>query len=128
MFNRINKRRFITVVNQAEVAYREFLGQNRIRLEPGLRLDLPILHSTKKISLKEQLIELDDQNAYTKDNVPVTVSGTVFFKVFDPEKVCFSIDKPGNAVKSVGESCFRAVIGRFDYDEIIADRNTIKRM
>ena len=122
---RIPKRNFITVINQAEVAYREFLGKNRIKLNPGLRLDLPVLHQTYKVSLKEHFVNLDNQAAYTKDNVPVVVSGTVFYKVIDAEKVCFSIGNPVGAVKSVGESSFRSIIGRFDYDEIIADRNNI---
>lgn len=122
---RIQKRNFITVINQAEVAYREFLGQNRVKLEPGLRINLPIFHNLYRVSLKENLVELENQDAYTKDNVPVRVSGTVFFKVVDAEKVCFSVQNPINSVKSVGESSFRAVIGHFDYDEIIANRNSI---
>ncbi len=122
---RSQRRHFITVINQAEVAYREFLGKNRVKLNPGLRLNLPIFHNTYRVSLKEHFVNLDNQNAYTKDNVPVTVSGTVFYKVVDAEKVCFTIGNPVMAVKNVGESSFRAVIGKFDYDEIIANRNDI---
>ncbi len=118
-------RKFITVINQAEIAYREFLGKNRIKLNPGLRIKIPILHNLYRVSLKEQFVNLDNQAAYTKDNVPVAVSGTVFYKVIDAEKVCFTIGNPIGAVKSVGESSFRAVIGKFDYDDIIANRNDI---
>lgn len=125
--NKTNKRTFFSVINQAEVAYREFLGQNRIKLEPGLRINLPILHNLYRVSLKEDIVQLNDQDAYTKDNVPVSVSGTVFFKVIDPEKVCFSVKNPALAVQSVGESSFRAVIGRFEYDEIISNRNSINK-
>ena len=121
----LNKRQFFTVVNQAEVAYRERFGQNRIRLEPGLHLNIPIVHQLYKVSLKELITRLDNQNAYTKDNVPVIVSGTVFFKVIDVEKALFSVNNVNQAIKSVGESSFRAVIGRFDYDEIISNRNAI---
>jgi len=92
-FRPIIRRNFITVVNQAEVAYRERFGQNRIRLEPGLRLNIPIVHQLYKVSLKELIAPLDNQNAYTKDNVPVIVSGTVFFKVIDVEKAVFSVQK-----------------------------------
>lgn len=123
--NSLNKRQFFTVINQAEVAYRERFGQNRIRLEPGLRLNIPIVHQLYKVSLKELITPLDNQNAYTKDNVPVIVSGTVFFKVIDVEKAVFSVHNVSQAIKSVGESSFRAVIGRFDYDEIISNRNAI---
>ncbi len=122
---KLQKRNFITVINQAEVAYREFLGKNRVKLNPGLRLNLPIFHQLNRVSLKEHFVNLDNQAAYTQDNVPVIVSGTVFYKVIDAEKVCFSIGNPVMAVKSVGESSFRAVIGKFQYDEIIANRNNI---
>lgn len=122
---RTQRRHFITVINQAEVAYREFLGKNRVKLNPGLRLNLPIFHNLYRVSLKEHFVSLDDQDAYTKDNVPVSVSGTVFYKVVDAEKVCFTIGDPIMSVKNVGESSFRAVIGKFDYDEIIANRNDI---
>lgn len=125
--NNTNKRTFFSVINQAEVAYREFLGQNRVKLEPGLRINLPIFHNLYRVSLKEDIVQLNDQDAYTKDNVPVSVSGTVFFKVIDPEKVCFSVKNPALAVQSVGESSFRAVIGRFEYDEIISNRNSINK-
>ena len=124
-FRPIIRRNFITVINQAEVAYRERFGQNRIRLEPGLRLNVPIVHQLYKASLKELIANLDNQNAYTKDNVPVVVSGTVFYKVVDVEKAIFSVSSAYQAIKSVGESSFRAVIGRFDYDEIISNRNAI---
>ncbi len=121
----IQKRTFFTVINQAEVAYREFLGRNRVKLNPGLRINLPLFHNVYRVSLKEHFVNLDNQSAYTKDNVPVTVSGTVFYKVIDAEKVCFTIGNPVMAVKNVGESSFRAVIGKFDYDQIIANRNDI---
>jgi regulator of protease activity HflC (stomatin/prohibitin superfamily) len=119
------RRTFITVINQAEVAYRELLGKNRVKLSPGLRMNIPVLHQITRVSLKEHFVNLDNQDAYTKDNVPVSVSGTVFYKVTDAEKVCFSIGNPVTSVKNVGESSFRAVIGKFDYDEIIANRNDI---
>lgn len=125
MLNKIIKRNFFTVVNQAEVAYREFLGKNRILLNPGLRLNIPIIHTIKRVNLRESFVQIPDLDSYTKDNVPVSVSGSVFFKPIDAEKICFSITNPKEAIMSVGASSFRAVIGQFDYDEIIAKRNEI---
>jgi regulator of protease activity HflC (stomatin/prohibitin superfamily) len=62
---------------------------------------------------------------HEQDNVPVKLSGTLFGKVVNAEKSCFSIADPWKALRSVGESSFRAVTGRFDYDEIIAQRNQL---
>lgn len=118
-------RSFVTVIQQAEVAYREFLGKKRIRLEPGLRWNLPIVHSLTRVSLREDFVPLDDLHSYTKDNGPVVVSGTVFFKIEDAEKVCFSVSNYRQALQNVAESSCRAVVGRFAYDDIISDRNSI---
>mgnify|MGYP000393776454 CR=1 FL=1 len=113
------------VVNQAETAYRQFLGMNRIKLEPGFRLRVPILHQVDRVDMRERSIYLKDLNGFTSDNVPVSVSGTLFYRVIDAEKACFSISNYIDSVTSVGESTSRAIIGRFTYDRIISQRNEL---
>jgi regulator of protease activity HflC (stomatin/prohibitin superfamily) len=119
------KRNFITVVHQAEIAYREFLGANRVRLEPGLRLNLPVLHQLKRVDMREQIHSIPQLAAYTKDNVPVNVTGTLFYKATDAEKASYEIQNYHTSVAAVGESCFRATVGRFEFDQIIAHRNEL---
>jgi regulator of protease activity HflC (stomatin/prohibitin superfamily) len=119
------QRPIITIVNQAEVAYREFLGSNRVRLEPGLHLNIPILHHIKKVDLREVGLTIQELHGYTKDNVPVKVSGTLFIKVDNVEKACFSVANYYKAVGAVGESAVRSIIGKFEYDTITSERNQI---
>ena len=126
LHNAINqKRKFITIVNQAEVAYRQFLGMNRVRLEPGIRINLPILHQITRVDLREQSEYMDNLMCHTGDNVPIIVSGTLFFKVNDAEKACFEIYNYNASVRSVGMSVARATIGKFSYDQLISQRNQI---
>ncbi|KAG9408842.1 hypothetical protein AC1031_020687 [Aphanomyces cochlioides] len=120
-------RTFIIVVDQATVAYREFLGGNRVRLEPGLRLDLPILHSTRVINMRECGLDIKSLNAFTSDNVPVVANGTLFYKVYDAEKACYSIEDVTASIHAIGQSTIRAGIGRFAYDDIISDRNKLNK-
>lgn len=119
------KRNIFTIVPQAEVCYREFLGTDRIRLEPGLQMCIPWLHTIHRIDTKETGIIVDHLNCFTKDNVPVVASGTLFFRVFDAEKACFSVTNYKESVEAVGSSSARAVIGRFDYDETIKERSKL---
>ncbi len=123
--SRLFNRSFFTVINQAEIAYREMLGTNRVRLEPGIRLNIPIIHNVKRIDMRENIVEVPSLNAYTKDNVPVNVTGTLFYKAIDAEKACYAVRNYKSAVAAVGESCFRVVVGRFEFDEIIAHRNQL---
>jgi regulator of protease activity HflC (stomatin/prohibitin superfamily) len=125
MFNLIKSLSPFIVVNQAETAYRQFLGMNRIKLDPGFRLRVPILHQVDRVDMRERSIYFTELNGFTSDNVPVSVSGTLFYKVTDAEKACFSVSNYVNAVASVGESTSRAIIGRFAYDKIISQRNEL---
>ena len=121
----VQRRGFITVVKQAEIAYREFLGANRVKLEPGLSWNIPILHNIHRIDRRETGVPLDHLNCFTKDNVPVVVSGTLFYRVEDAEKACFEVSDYVDSVVAVGVSSTRAVIGSFEYDEAIKERGAI---
>lgn len=124
---KIAKRSFLTVVNQGEFCYREFLGSNRVLLEPGLRISIPFLHKIHRVDMRECGSDVNNINAFTKDNVPVIVSGTLFYKVFDPELAWFDVSDYKKSVLAVGESATRSIIGRFEYDTIIRERNEINK-
>jgi len=119
------RRNFITIVNQAEVAYRQFLGMNRVRLEPGIRICLPLIHQIDRVDMRERCIQIEKMKGFTSDNVPVSVSGALFFRVTDAEKACFSVSDYSLSVRNVGESASRSVVGKFAYDRIISQRNEI---
>ena len=119
---KIPKRNFFTVIHQAEVAYRELLGKNRTKLNPGLRINLPLLHNLYRVSLKEHFVSLDNQDAYTKDNVPVLVSGSLFYKINDAHKACYEVVNCYDSIYAVGISAMRAVIGQFEYEGSAAEQ------
>lgn len=124
---KILRRNLITVVNQGEICYREFLGTNRVKLEPGLRINVPVLHKIQRVDMRETGNEISNITAFTQDNVPVIVGGTLFYKVFDPELACFGVENYKNSVLAIGESTTRSIIGRFEYDQIIRERNDINK-
>jgi regulator of protease activity HflC (stomatin/prohibitin superfamily) len=56
---------------------------------------------------------IQNLTAYTSDNVPVTVAGSLFFRVKDSYNACFSVNEFHENVKSIGTSAIRSVIGFF---------------
>lgn len=127
MINNIQKRTFMTIIKQNHIGFREFLGSNRVELKPGLRLNIPIIHSMRKIPLFETGIDIMDIHCFTKDNVPVNLSGTLFTKVVDAEKACYNIDDYISSSSAIGTSSVRSIIGNFEYDHITSDRNIINK-
>ena len=55
----------------------------------------------------------------------MTISGTLFFRPTDAERACYEVSDYEQAVGAVGESSFRAVVGRFDFDHVIGNRNAL---
>lgn len=102
-------------------------GQNAQLLTPGLRLNIPLVHHLRKVDLREGMISVDDLHAYTKDNVPVTLSGSLFYQVHNSKQAVFGVQNLKSAVASLGTSAVRSIIGQFEYDEINADRNRINK-
>jgi regulator of protease activity HflC (stomatin/prohibitin superfamily) len=130
--NKLNKitipqttRNLFTIVNQQEHAFREFLGRDRVALLPGIHLKLPFFHTVRKVTLREMRQPIDKIIAYTKDNVPVLASGSLFHKIRDPHKACYEVEYYIDAIYAVGISAMRAVIGQFEYDEIVRERAAI---
>jgi regulator of protease activity HflC (stomatin/prohibitin superfamily) len=77
--------------------------------------------------MREGNVPIEALKAYTKDNVPVFITGTLFYQVRDSYKACFEAQNVIRQVHQVGTSAARSIIGTMDYDEIIADRNTINK-
>lgn len=114
------------MVHQAEVAYRELLGSNRVRLEPGLRLNLPLLHKVWRVDLREQRLPVE-VHCYTRENVPVTVMSHVFYRVTDAEAAIFNVAHVSSACASVSASALRAVVGSCEYDYLVRNRVELTR-
>jgi regulator of protease activity HflC (stomatin/prohibitin superfamily) len=120
-------RGFFKIVHPEMRGYRTLFGQNPTEVKPGIRLNIPIIHHMRLCDMREGLIPIHSLNAYTKDNVPVTISGALFYQIVDANKAIFSVQDVLSSTESLGMSAARSVIGRFEYDEINGDRNQINK-
>jgi regulator of protease activity HflC (stomatin/prohibitin superfamily) len=75
--------------------------------------------------LRESFIAVESLAGYTKDNVPVWISGSLFYVIDDPELACYKIQNYSGSVEAIGRSAMRAVIGQFEFDSIIRERSAI---
>jgi regulator of protease activity HflC (stomatin/prohibitin superfamily) len=121
----VPRRHFIKVIDQSTVAYREFLGGNRVKLEPGLVLNLPVLHNLHWVDMREGEIRIRDIVAYSSDATPILLSGCLFYKVNDANKACFNVQNYIQSTESVGTSAVRSIIGQFKWAEMNSKRNEI---
>lgn len=77
--------------------------------------------------MRESGMTVEKIDAYTKDNVPVQLSAVLFYQVKDAYKACFEVTDYRSSIRSVGTSSLRSIVGQFEYDQIIGDRNKINK-
>ncbi|KIP03121.1 hypothetical protein PHLGIDRAFT_78069 [Phlebiopsis gigantea 11061_1 CR5-6] len=121
----IPSRTLFTIVEQGYEGWRLTLGSGPEKIEPGLSFAVPFLHTVYRINMREQSVHIKELSGFTSDNVPVVISGSLFFRVKDSYHACFSVDNFEQNVTNIGTSAMRSVIGHFTYDEVIGDRNKI---
>jgi len=119
------RRSFLIIIKKGYEGWRLTFGKNPEHLQPGLSLNIPIIHTVIKQDMREGGIEIDEIGAYTDDNVPVYVGGTLFYQIVDSHKACFGAQNIIPQVGSVGTSALRSVIGGLKYDDINSDRQGI---
>jgi regulator of protease activity HflC (stomatin/prohibitin superfamily) len=91
-------------------------------------MKIPLIHTIKEVNMKESSIPIGQDKplqCFTADNVPVNLSGSLFFQIRDAFKSHFNVSNVDKNVSNIGTSAMRSIIGTFEYDDIIGDRNKL---
>ncbi|KAG6909912.1 hypothetical protein DXG01_014432 [Tephrocybe rancida] len=64
-------------------------------------------------------------NSFIPPQVPVTCSGSLFYRVTDGYKASFEVSDVLENIKNTGTSAVRSILGSFSYDQVISDRNEL---
>ncbi|KAJ7621059.1 stomatin family protein [Roridomyces roridus] len=121
------RRTFLTIIEQGREGWRLSLGRDPVRLNPGLNINIPLYHSLHRVDLRESSISIPNLPGYTADNVPVSVSGSLFYRITDGYKACFEVSDVQDNIRNTGTSAVRSVLGHFSYDQVIGDRNELNK-
>ncbi len=115
----------IRVVNQYDRMVKFRLGKYRKILDPGLNFIIPLIEWTTTVNMQITTIDIPRQQAITKDNVPISVDGVVFFKVVDPEIATIKVRNYAYSISEYAQTALRDVVGGLSLDEILAERQQI---
>ncbi len=115
----------IKVIYQYEKGVLFTLGRYRGMLDAGLVWVAPIIQNLRKIDLRIQTIDLPKQEVISKDNVPVKINATVFFRVQYPDKAVLNVEDYKYATMMYSQTVLRDVIGDKDLDGVLQKRDEI---
>ncbi len=103
------------------------LGKFHATKGPGFIILIPFIDKVERVDLRVLTINVDKQEAITKDNVTVNVDAITFFRVVDAEKATIQVERYVAATSMLAQTTLRSVIGQFELDEILAEREKINK-
>ena len=92
---------------------------------PGLILLIPILETMKRIELRTVTMDIPSQDIISRDNVTIKVNGVVYFRIQKPEKAVIAVEDYLLATGQIAQTSLRSVIGQFELDDILSNRDKI---
>ncbi|MEK7102607.1 MAG: SPFH domain-containing protein, partial [Patescibacteria group bacterium] len=93
--------------------------------EPGLNLIIPYIEVLKRVDLRTMTLPIPPQKIITKDNISVDVSAVAYYKVTDAIKSIVAIENVSNAINQIAQTSVRNIVGKFQLDEILSEREII---
>lgn len=116
----------IKVVNTGYLYVVERLGQFHRILEPGWHFMIPgVDFVRKKVSTKQQILDVPPQSVITKDNVKISVDNVIFYKMLNARDAVYNIEDFKSCIVYSATTNMRNIIGNMTLDEVLSGRDKI---
>jgi len=116
----------IRIVPQATQYVIESLGKYKTTWDAGIHVKIPLIQKiSKKITLKEQVMDSPPQPVITKDNVTMQIDTVVYYRIFDACLYTYGVVNPRNALENLAATTLRNIVGEMELDGTLTSRDTI---
>ena len=118
----------IKIVNTGYLYVVERFGQFDRVLEPGWHFIIPFVdYVRRKISTKQQILDVPPQNIITRDNVKLSVDNVIFFKVINAKDAVYNIEDYKSGIVYSATTNIRNILGNMSLDEVLSGRDKINQ-
>jgi regulator of protease activity HflC (stomatin/prohibitin superfamily) len=116
----------IKIVPQAYACILERLGVYNATWSTGFHVKIPFFDRlSRRISLKEQVVDFAPQAVITKDNVTMQIDTVVYFQITDPKLYIYGVEHPMSAIENLTATTLRNIVGDLELDQTLTSRDTI---
>ena len=112
-------------INQYERGVKFTMGKYTGIMEPGWRIVWPVVQDYSKVDMRIKAVDVPDQKAITRDNVPVTVNAVIYYKVTAADKAIIEVENFYYAVSQYAQTTMRNIVGEVTLDELLGQRDKI---
>ncbi len=116
----------IKIVPQAHEYVIEFLGKYKKTWGAGIHFKIPLLERiSKKVTLKEQVLDSPPQPVITKDNVTMQIDTVIYYAIYDAKLYAYGAVNPISALANLAATTLRNLVGELELDGTLTSRDTI---
>ena len=116
----------IAVVQQSRAYVIERLGAFQTVWSVGLHFKIPFIDRiSRRVSLKEQVLDYPPQPVITKDNVTMQIDTVVYFQITDPKLYAYGVEQPMAAMETLTATTLRNIIGDLELDQTLTSRDVV---
>ena len=91
-----------------------------------MHVKIPLIDKiSKKVSLKEHVIDFPPQPVITKDNVTMEIDTVIYFQITDPKLFTYGVEDPMSAIENLTATTLRNIIGDLELDQSLTSREHI---
>ena len=116
----------IKIVPQAHAYIIERFGGYSQTWGVGLHIKIPFIEKiSKRVSLKEHVVDFPPQPVITKDNVTMQIDTVVYYQITDPKLFAYGVERPMMAIENLTATTLRNIIGEMELDETLTSRDIV---
>jgi regulator of protease activity HflC (stomatin/prohibitin superfamily) len=116
---------FVRQVNQYQRGIVLTMGKYSSTRKPGWTIIIPIFQSMQKVDIRIKTVDVPEQEAITKDNIPAGINAVIYYKVMNPEKAILEVENFYYAVSQLAQITMRNMVGEVTLEELLRDRSAI---
>lgn len=94
---------------------------------PGLFLMMPLIDQVRMVDTRVLAVNISKQQVITKDNVPVTIDGVLFFRVVQAQDAIIKVQDYRHVISQYSQTSLRDVIGQMTLDQLLTEREQIAK-
>jgi regulator of protease activity HflC (stomatin/prohibitin superfamily) len=117
----------LRIANQYERCVQFRLGKYQATRGPGLFWIIPLIEWTQKVDMRTITASVEQQEAITKDNVPIKVSTVIWYRAVDPQKAVIEVLDVRSAVVQVALTSQRTLIGQHTLDDVLKEQVVLSK-
>jgi regulator of protease activity HflC (stomatin/prohibitin superfamily) len=103
------------------------LGKYHTMKGPGLFMVVPLIDQIWTVDTRVLAVNIPKQQVITRDNVPVTIDGVLFFRVQNAAEALIMVQDFRYAISQYAQTSLRDVIGQMTLDQLLTEREQIAR-